>query len=337
MLSPVRPQDPRRIAILGAGAVGTILAARLAELGEPLLLVESSPARLAQLRDGGLRFAGGAAHYPEALLERVEELAPHRPAAVFVCTKTWALRGLLPALAASVPPEALVISFQNGIGPEDELRRLLPEAQVARGIINFAGNLDPATGEATLHWFSPPNYLGALAEASLPLAVELAALLGRAGLETQAIPPAEVRSRAFFKTVLSSALNALCATTGITMAEAMSLPHTRALAAALIREGLAVAASAGYHYGEDAQAFCMSYLDKGGDHHPSMWSDLQRGALTEIEHINGKLVEVGLRYEGVGVGANLFFTSMVVSREILSGARRAEDVPEYLASPRRAA
>ena len=113
------------------------------------------------------------------------------------------------------------------------------------------------------------------------------------------------------------------------MRQAMAAPHTRSLALALVGEGLAVAAAAGHDFGEGAPQRCLEYLEHGGDHLPSMWTDLQRGLPTEIEHINGKIVEIGRRL-GLEVGANLFFTSMVIAREIRSGARQPDNIPEYL-------
>ena len=55
-------------------------------------------------------------------------------------------------------------------------------------------------------------------------------LLTKAGLETIQVSDHEIKKAAFFKTILNSALNALSATTWLTMAEAMSMNQTRLLA-----------------------------------------------------------------------------------------------------------
>jgi len=329
---------PKPIAVLGAGAVGSILAASFAAAKEPVILVESSARRFEQVQQAGLRVSPRAASAdrpatvvkPDILLASIEELRGYEPEALFICTKTWALKSVLPELRKVLPPETLVVSFQNGIGLEEEVQEFFPAERVARGIVNYAGNVSPETGEVTQAWFNPPNYLGPVVDAAAPRVERLAASLNRTPLATQAIPMVETKKRVFFKTILNSALNALCATSGITMRQAMSYCHTRNLAKMLIREGLSVAASVGYNYGENAKAICMRYLDEGGDHLPSMWSDLQRGAPTEIEHINGKIVKIGLMFKNVDVDANVFFTSMIITQEIKSGVRSPDDVPEYL-------
>ena len=179
-------------------------------------------------------------------------------------------------------------------------------------------------------WFNPPNYLGPLEESSAPRLEALAALLSEAGLETHAIPLEDTKKLAFFKTILNSALNALCAASGITMRQAMTFRHTRNLARLLLREGLSVATAVGYTFGENAMEVCMGYLDEGGDHLPSMWTDLQRGTRTEIEYINGKIVKIANMFKNIDVSANLYFTSAIVTREITTGARQPDELPDYL-------
>ncbi len=326
------PVEKKPIAILGAGAVGSILAANFAKIGQNLLLIESNEKRCQQIEAQGICIVGkdNVTTRSIKILRSLEELKPYRPEAIFICTKTWALKSLLPQLVNVIHPETLVVSFQNGIGPEDEISEFFPAEQVARGIVNYAGGISPDTGEVTQAWFNPPNFIGSLGEGTSTRVEKLADSLSRADFPTVALPSHETKKRVFFKTILNSALNALCASSGITMRQAMSYQHTRSLARILIREGLSVASSVGYNYGETAMDTCMQYLDEGGDHLPSMWTDLQRGAPTEIEHINGKIVKIGLMFKNIDVDANIFFTSMIITQEIKSGVRKQSEIPGYL-------
>jgi 2-dehydropantoate 2-reductase len=139
-----------------------------------------------------------------------------------------------------------------------------------------------------------------------------------------------MKKAAFFKTILNSSLNALCAAHGLTMNQAMRLKHTRRTARMLLREGLTVAGLVGYTYGEDAIDKCLDYLEEGGDHYPSMWFDLRDQKPTEIEFINGKIVKIGHMFKDVDVDLNMFFTSAIVTQEITNGTRDEDDIPEYL-------
>ena len=135
----------------------------------------------------------------------------------------------------------------------------------------------------------------------------------------------------FFKTILNSALNALCASCGITMRQAMTFAHTRALARELIREGLSVGSALGYFYGEQAEEDCLRYLDEGNEHLPSMWYDLQREEPhRDRVHQRQRSSELGLMFKNVDVSVNRLLTSLIVTHEIRRGARQPEDVPDYL-------
>jgi 2-dehydropantoate 2-reductase len=321
----------KSIAVLGAGPVGTILAANFAKAGKEVLLIESYDKRCEMLKQHGLSIIGKQEVSARAKMVRsVDELKDVPIDALFICTKTWTLKSILPALAEVLDPEALVVSSQNGIGPEDDVAQYFSKERVARAIINYAGGLIKDTGAVTMQWFNPPNYLGPLDEKTAPRLEQLSGVLNQAGLTTQTIPECETRKLSFFKTILNSALNALCAASGITMRQAMTYRHTRNLARMLLREGLTVGAAVGYSYGESSMETCMRYLDAGGDHLPSMWTDLQRGCPTEIEYINGKIVKIGSMFKHCNVDVNRFFTAAIITQEIKSGVREPGDIPEYL-------
>jgi 2-dehydropantoate 2-reductase len=122
----------------------------------------------------------------------------------------------------------------------------------------------------------------------------------------------------------------LCAVTRITMRQAMDMPHTRAMARRLVREALEVGRAMGHPFDDDALRTAMSYLALGGDHRPSMAVDLLHGSPTEIEFINGKMVELAGRFPHLAVDANRFVTSLVITEEVRNGSRRPDRIPPYL-------
>ncbi len=327
----MRMMTGKPIAVIGAGPVGSIVAAHLSSIGQEIMLVECAEERLEQLQEHGLAVTGKVHIETQLpfLLKSIDDLKRIPLTALFICTKAWALKTLLPQLAAVVDPNTPVISFQNGIGPEDEIADYFPRENVSRAVVNFAGGVPADGGPVVMQWFNAPNYIAPLDGGTagvLPIIEKLTV----AGLSTEMVSSHEIKKKVFFKTILNSALNALCASTGITMRQAMGMPHTRNLANMLIREGLSVGSAVGYYYGESSLQFCNKYLNEGGDHLPSMWRDLERGLPTEIEYMNGKIVQIGMMFKNVDVDVNIFFTSMIVTQEIKSGVRGADDIPEYL-------
>jgi 2-dehydropantoate 2-reductase len=213
---------------------------------------------------------------------------------------------------------------------EHFLAKFIDPRKVGRVTVNFAGNKDEESGDIFMSWFHPPNFLGPYYEQDLEPFDKVAQMLTEVGLDTKAVSHREIKRQVFFKTILNAALNALCATTGLTMSKAMQMKHTRHLARELLREALSVAAHMGHHYGEDALEQSMAYLDKGGDHYPSMWSDLKNKRRTEIDYINGKIVKIAMMYTDLSVDLNRFFCTMVMTEEIRNGVRKEEDIPDYL-------
>jgi 2-dehydropantoate 2-reductase len=323
------------IAVIGAGPVGSVLAAHFARAGGKLYVVECDGGRFSQLEAHGLSVVGPLEVSPQfpTFLPSVGALAGLHVGAVFICTKTWSLKTLLPELSRVIDHDALIVDFQNGIGPEEEVAGFFPRERVCRGVINFAGGVMPDDGRVTMQWFTPPNYIAPLDPNTSGLVADLASLMTGTGLTTNTASCKAIKKRVFYKTILNSALNALCASVGITMRDAMTLGHTRSLASLLIREGLSVAAAVGYYYGENSLDESLKYLDRGGNHLPSMWLDLQRGLPTEIEYINGKIAQIGMMFKNVDVDVNIFFTSMIITQEIKNGVRQRTEIPPYLAGP----
>jgi len=247
-----------------------------------------------------------------------------------VATKATEICRVAPLIQQIHHPEMLVISMQNGLGTEREIATYIEPKMVGRMTVNYAGVRDENTGHIAMSWFIPPNMLGPFVDRDLERYREIAGLFTEIGLDTEAVPTVDIKRAVWFKAILNAALNALCATTGLTMAEAMRMRHTRYLARQLLREGLTVASHMGYAYGEGALETCMNYLDKGGEHYPSMWSDLKKGRRTEIDYINGKIVKNAMMYTDIHADLNMFFTNMVMTQEIRSGVRKVQEIPSYL-------
>ncbi len=123
---------------------------------------------------------------------------------------------------------------------------------------------------------------------------EIADLMNLPDFQTSFVE--DIQPSVWKKVILNSALAPVCAITGQTMKEAMDFTDTNSIASKIIREGIAVTEAAGISFGPDFHDICMGYLSKGGHHKPSMLIDIENHSLTEIEFLNGKIVELGKKY-----------------------------------------
>jgi 2-dehydropantoate 2-reductase len=113
------------------------------------------------------------------------------------------------------------------------------------------------------------------------------------------------------------------------MKDVMESPEGLAVVKAIIDEAIAVAEAEGILFGKDFRQSCITYLKGGGDHRPSMAVDLENGLPTEIDHLNGRIIEYGLKHnlptqvnQTVTALVQMAQRSMIQSRSDSGDARR---------------
>jgi 2-dehydropantoate 2-reductase len=77
------------------------------------------------------------------------------------------------------------------------------------------------------------------------------------------------------------------------MAEVINDPILFHLVDVLIKEGVSVARANEFRLGSSFYPYCIDYIRDAGHHKPSMLQDIEAGRRTEVDYINGKIVEYG--------------------------------------------
>ena len=129
-------------------------------------------------------------------------------------------------------------------------------------------------------------------------------------LETRSVTSFELLKCVWEKTILNASLSALCAVGRMTIKEAMSHSDTVELTEQVIEEAVEVAAAEKIMFDDDFIRKCLRYLHKAGNHFPSLAVDLLNNRPTEIDYMNGKIVEYGRKHY-IRTSLNLTFTNMV--------------------------
>jgi len=324
------PNENLTIGAVGVGAVGTIIASCLADAGAEIV-VSDIPVRNSQIDNNGLRVTWGEKKFDHRVktVGSITELRDYNPDLIYVSTKACMLKRLMPEIAKTAGDNTMVLSVQNGIGTEDEVAKFMKPENVARMVVNYAGAIDE-NGDVKVNWFNPPNFFGPLVDGDHPALKKVVEMLNSVGMESVLVDSTAIKKKAYFKTVLNAALMPLCAVMNLTMQEAMQCKPTRDLACDVLKEGLAVGKELGFDYGEGILKMCEGYLDKGGNHHPSMSVDIQNKRPTEIDFINGKILEIGQEFDSICLETNRVLVSMLVGMELRNGTRKPDDIPEYL-------
>lgn len=292
----MKPMEPERVGIIGAGAMGTCLSAIMG--GHlPTVVVCRNPRRAGVLFERGARVNGliEAASRP-IVVGRIADLARVGPfSTIFVATKTSAIpevAGELGPLLASGslgPEPPFVVSFQNGIEPGRQLMESMDYRRVLRMVLSFGARLDEASGDAQALFFDPPDYIGGDPKYH-EACRRLADLLTRAGLETRTDPDIELR--VWSKAIVNAAMNPVAALVNSTVGEVMASPAAR-IVERLLEEGLTVAEAEGLDLGRDYLDRSRAFIARAGDHVPSMVQDIRSGRESEVGQLNRQIMRHG--------------------------------------------
>jgi 2-dehydropantoate 2-reductase len=282
----------RRIAVVGAGPAGCHLAACLANAGHDVTVCEVARELCDAIEQDGIHLAGAVTLDARVarIVGSVEDLAADPPDILFLAVKATATPLIASAVADFGAPDMTVVSWQNGIETERPLLKLLGDRSVVRAVVNLGFSL-VGPGRVHVAFEHPPHFVQELGPAGRERAEDLAALLTSAGIATER--PDDLNRVVWRKAILNACLNPVCAVTGLTMADAIDDLYARTLMDELIKEGVRVARVNEIHLGWDFYRWAIDYVTRAGHHKPSMLADLEAGRRTEIDVINGRLVQFG--------------------------------------------
>lgn len=282
--------QPRSFAVVGAGPVGCIVAAFLAKGGYEVTLCDVFPELLTPALNPGI-IIEGAEHLQQAVTRTctsVDDLAEHLPDVIFLTVKANALPLIASAIEGFYREGTYVISWQNGIDTEAVIAKTLDAKPVMRAVVNWGcGLVKP--GHVHMAFHHPPHLLQELDPASAGEALAVAKILTACGLPTGHTN--NINSMVWRKAILNSSMNPVCAVTGLTMAQVMNDPIVLQIVESLVRECIAVARANEIDLGWNYYPQAIEYMRKAGDHKPSMLIDIENRRRTEIDFMNGKIVE----------------------------------------------
>ena len=300
-----------KIGIVGLGPVGMILADRFKLAGCDVALCEKNSVKQEKIKSDGVFLENVIQSHSkfDKVYRSIIELVELDLDYLIFALKSYQIKDAIIEASQLITEKLTVVSAQNGIDVEEMLIPTFTESRVLRMVVNYAGNMvTPNMVKVT--FFTPPNYIGSINDSKTKEVETFAHLLNSVGMTTKPVDSFELLKRCWEKTILNSSLSALCGVGRLTMAEAMNDPDTVELIEQIINEAVKVAETEKIRFPDDFIRQCMRYLNKGGDHFPSLALDVINNRQTEIDYFNGKIVEYGRKHY-VRTSLNLSFTNMV--------------------------
>jgi len=281
---------PPSIAILGAGAMGCLFGARLAEQGARVTLIDVDAARIAILARDGITLTddSGTRTIPVSATLAADLAGPVDMLMLF--TKGMHSAVAIQSVARLADAAPIAVSLQNGLGNAELLAETFGAERVLLGTAHVPADLDGPAGVAT-HGFGTVELGGMAAAADEAAAV--AALLQQAGFTAKVAP--EVNAAVWEKVAFNAALNAVAMICEVANAGIDNEPGRR-IAGSVVAETVAVAAAGGIRIDRNRIVATIDAALKDHAHHrASMLQDRAMGRSTEIETINGAIAREGAR------------------------------------------
>lgn len=296
-----------RVAIIGAGAIGGLLAGTFTRAGADVVLIARG-AQLAALKAAGLRVRANGRDEHFALPVADDPAAFGRQDAVVIALKGYSIGPMLPRIAPLLGPDTAVVPAINGIpwwyferhprfpqggrleclDPDGEMARVLDSRHLVGCVVHAAGEVvEP--GVVALTTVAQPYFLGELDGAATPRLAALAASLREGG--AQITVTANIRNAIWTKLIGNMSYNPVAA---LALAR-MSDINANAGLLRCIRVQMEEAVRVAEFYGE---TIAMSIDERIAIAHTlghskvSMHQDLERGRPMEIDGIVTSVLEL---------------------------------------------
>ncbi len=287
------------IAILGAGAMGSWFGGQLALQGHDVQLLSTNAEHIRAVCDNGLvmHTHGDEDHEESTTTVNVRASMPDQyngtAELVIVLTKSYQTHAAMREIAPQLNEKTAVLSLQNGLGNVDAIAAFVHPSNIWLGMTMMpVDRLGP--GIVASRGVGQTSF-GHLDATHHELGDQIADAFAGTGMEVRHEP--DVQRRIWEKVAFNAGMNAICALTCGSPGTVGQLPEATELARSVAREVADVANVEGLPISLDTVFSTIAYAcEYHGGHKPSMVQDLLSGKRTEVEAINGAIVELGRKH-----------------------------------------
>jgi 2-dehydropantoate 2-reductase len=295
------------ICVVGAGAIGGLLAVKLAEQGENVTVVVRGP-HLAAVRANGMKLSMGGTEQVArvAATDRIQDVGPQD--LVILTLKAHQLGAVAADLKSLSGPKTVFVTAQNGIpwwyffkyaGPHQGtvLQSVDPGGTVAANVdvAQVIGSIiypaaDIVSPGIIRHIEGDRISLGELDGEDTERLRALTQLLRKAGFKVRVA--SDLRSEIWVKLWGNCTFNPISALTHATLVDICQFPATRALAENVMREAQTIGEKLGVRFGVSLEKR-VAGAEAVGKHKTSMLQDVEAGRPLELEALVGSVLELG--------------------------------------------
>jgi 2-dehydropantoate 2-reductase len=298
--------------VVGAGAMGTFITARLCMAGHEVWLLEVNDKRVTKIKENGICLEenddSNNLKFP-TITSNPNEIG--EADAVIIMVKAFDTEDAVKLVLPSILEKTVVLTLQNGMGNIELISKYIAKERVIAGTTSHGALL--IDDGYVRHTGVGDTIIGALSADSENHTGKLKELFDASGINTTISN--DVKSLLWGKLLINMSINPLTAIMRIKNGRIVELPHLIEIIKQLLAESLKVASEIGINIPYD------NHLEKviqvcinTSQNNSSMLQDILAGRRTEINQINGAIVTYGEQC-GVETPVNKMLTELVMSIE----------------------
>lgn len=297
-----------KIAIVGAGAIGGYVGAKLSLAGEDVTFIVRG-ANLEAIRRNGMKLIleDGSEHIADQVKATDNYRLAGRQDLVILALKAHQLESIADQLHHLLGPETAIVTMQNGIpywyfckhggalegshlkmvDPTGEISEKIPASRVIGCVVYPASEL---IAPGVVRHFEGERFpLGELDGSSSERVTRISACFVNAGFKAPVLD--DIRSEIWLKLWGNLSFNPISALTHSTLVDICQFPLSRELAAALMTEAQTIAHKLGISFRVPLDKR-IAGAEKIGKHKTSMLKDVEAGRALEIDALVGSVIEL---------------------------------------------
>ena len=301
-----------RIAIYGAGSLGTILGAYISKAGVEIELINRNKAHIEALQTKGAHITG-TVEFTQPVVAYTPDQMNGEYDVIFLMTKQQHNAEVVTMLKEYLAADGALVTFQNGL-PEVQIAEILGEDRVLGCTVAWGATLqEPGVCELTSATDALSFSLGAISPKKNRHFDKIKEVLEHMG--TVDVEENFIGTR-WSKLLINASFSGMSAVLGCTFGEAAAPRESRKIVQALIKECIDVCAKGGIRIepvqGKDivklldyhnpikkavAYMIIPIAIRKHAKLKASMLQDIEKGKLTEVDAINGAVCDYGRKVD----------------------------------------
>ena len=310
-----------KILLIGAGGVGIGIATSVASQGADVSIFARGETAKA-IKENGIKRTGLFTHYEVKdvpVYESYDEIPKNHFDYIFIASKTTANEDIADNLNDHrdiLKDNTKIIIFQNGFGNDEPYLKYFTEKQVfcSRVITGFT-RPERHISEVTV--YTEPILLGSLQKQNPECLKEIADLITASGINCETTD--EVDKYLWAKMLYNCTLNPLGAILDVTYGQLTENPYTLEIMNSIIDEIFEVIKASPYETlwqtsDDYRDIFYSKLVPDTYNHYSSTHQDIQRKIPTEIDSLNGKVIQLGRQFN-IDVTTNMLIYNLIKAIE----------------------